>query len=583
MKTISSELAYFFRGRAKRNIKLLLFYVAFLVALVLAYAFLFRHFMWTIEGREYSFVAGLYWTITAMTTLGFGDITFTTDGGHVFSMVVTLSGVLFMLIILPFGAISLFIGPWMEERLRYRPPLELPEGTAGHVLLCGWDPVTRNVVEHLRSAGIPYALIESNYDAAARLEEEGYRVIYGIPTDRAVLERAGVDNARAVVANLSDTDNANLVLTVRAIAETPVLVIVTEGERVDLMKAAGAQEAIALREVMGGYMAVRSTTRGGTSHIVDSLGDLLFAEIPAHSTPFVGLTVGETAVRERIGASLIGIWERGHFSLPRPETRISAGDILMLAATESSLEALERLTGEAAGEDLVIVLGYGTVGKAAARYLERNEVPHVVVDTEFSHTAMAELCQIPERERVEDSPSDAAASRRTIRGDASRSSVLEEAGICEARGVIVTTNDDGTNLFLTLACRQLNPRIRIVARANREENVEEIYAAGADFVVSIASVGGSILANAIEGRRTIFFTEGIHIFWRPVPRALAGTTLRLAGIRASTGATVIAVQTGDDHPEVDISPETVLRGDQVLLMVGDPASEAAFSQRFPIA
>ena len=580
MKTLAAELAYFFRGHAKRNLKVLLLYVAFVVVLVLAYALLFRYLMWRLEGREYSLITGLYWTVTAMTTLGFGDITFYTESGHVFSMIVTLSGVLFLLIILPFGAISLFIAPWMEERLRYRPRLSLSDDARGHVIICGWNPVTRTVARNLQAAGLPYVTVESDYQQVARLDEEGVQVVYGIATDAEVLERVKVAQARALVANLSDTDNANLVLTVRSLCETPVVAVVTEAERVDLMEAAGANQAMALRDILGGYLAVRATTRGAMSHVVDSLGDLLFAEVPAHGTPFAGLTLAEASIRETTGASVIGIWERGRFTLPRPETRITVDMVLLIVGTRPSLENLERLACETSGEDLVIVIGYGTVGRSAAGYLARNNVPHILVEKEFEQIKPIDGCGLPDRPQEDLAGMGVSLVRKVVEGDASRRATLEEARIQEAMGAIVTTNDDGTNVFLTLACRQLNPRIRIVARANREENVSEIYAAGADFVVSYSSVGASMLTNAIEGRKTVFLTEGVHIFWRGVPGSLSGLTLARSRIRALTGATVIGVQEGDAEPDLAVGPETVLREGTTLLMVGSPSSETALSEHF---
>ena len=64
-----------------------------------------------------------------MTTLGFGDITFTSDTGRLFSMVVLLSGVVFLLVMLPFLFIRLFYAPWLEARVRMRAPREVPAGT----------------------------------------------------------------------------------------------------------------------------------------------------------------------------------------------------------------------------------------------------------------------------------------------------------------------------------------------------------------------------------------------------------------------------------------------------------------------
>ena len=55
-----------------------------------------------------------------MTTLGFGDITFTSDIGRLFSIVVLLSGVVFLLVMLPFLFIRLFYAPWLEARVRLR-------------------------------------------------------------------------------------------------------------------------------------------------------------------------------------------------------------------------------------------------------------------------------------------------------------------------------------------------------------------------------------------------------------------------------------------------------------------------------
>jgi hypothetical protein len=54
------------------------------------------------EGRQFSWITGFYWTLTVMSTLGFGDITFASDLGFVFSMIVLLSGIVFLLIMLPF-------------------------------------------------------------------------------------------------------------------------------------------------------------------------------------------------------------------------------------------------------------------------------------------------------------------------------------------------------------------------------------------------------------------------------------------------------------------------------------------------
>ena len=140
MKFSSSQLAYLIRNReARGNLRTLLKYVLTLLTLITLYAVVFHLIKVRVEGEQHSWITGFYWTLVVMTTLGFGDITFTSDVGRLFSIVVLLSGVVLLLVMLPFMFISLFYAPWLEARVRLRAPREVPEGTRGHVILTEYD------------------------------------------------------------------------------------------------------------------------------------------------------------------------------------------------------------------------------------------------------------------------------------------------------------------------------------------------------------------------------------------------------------------------------------------------------------
>ncbi|BCR04543.1 potassium transporter TrkA [Desulfuromonas versatilis] len=561
MKSLAAELAYFFRGRARQNLKVLLLYCAFLAGMILIYATLFRFLMWNLEGREFTFIAGVYWTITVMTTLGFGDITFHSDPGYIFAAVVTVSGVVFLLIILPFGLISLFLAPWIEHRLRYHPTLELPEETSGHVVIFGLDPITRTLIRKLQTRNIPFVVVTGAYETALRLEEEeGFRVVCGAPTDQKVLQGVRVGSARYLIANLSDPENANLCLTIRSFCKTPIACVVNEPEHAELLRLSGANQVIPLHKILGRYLATRATTRGALAHVIDSFGSLQIAEIPVHGTPFVGQTLEQAAIRQRTGLSVIGVWERGAFTTPSRETLLNPGALMVMAGTREQLEALEALTGEQSAEDLVFILGHGRIGCAAASFLDRKPVPFILVDQQANPDCAEHIPVI---------------------GDATGRGLLKQAGIEKAKGLIVTTNDDSTNIFLTLASRHSNPNIRIVARANREENVDQLYAAGADFVVSNASVGANILTNILESKESVFLTEGINVFRRPLPTALAGRTISDSRIRPQTGCSIVALELGEgEEPLIVPPPETLLEKGMGLILIGSPDQEAKFNQAF---
>jgi hypothetical protein len=101
------------------------------------YSVLF-HLLMLYEGRQYSWITGFYWTLTTMSTLGFGDITFTSDAGKIFSVVVLLSGIVFLLVMLPFTFIQFFYAPWLEEQNKARAPRS---GAGKHVRARDLSPI----------------------------------------------------------------------------------------------------------------------------------------------------------------------------------------------------------------------------------------------------------------------------------------------------------------------------------------------------------------------------------------------------------------------------------------------------------
>jgi len=142
MKFIPSQLAYLTTDReARTNLRALGKYLLFLAALAALYTVLFHVIKLNIEHEQHSWVTGLYWTLVVMSTLGFGDITFRTDLGRLFSIIVLMSGVVFLLVMLPFLFIRQFYAPWLESRMRLRAPREVRPDTSGHVIITEYDAV----------------------------------------------------------------------------------------------------------------------------------------------------------------------------------------------------------------------------------------------------------------------------------------------------------------------------------------------------------------------------------------------------------------------------------------------------------
>jgi len=565
MKFLGSQLAYLLSDRAQRaNLRGLLKSVGFLVALVTIYAVLFHAIKSSVEGEQHSWITGFYWTLVVMSTLGFGDITFTSDIGRVFSMVVLMSGVVFLLVMLPFLFVSLFYAPWLEARVRLRAPRRVPAGTAGHVIITEYDAIATGLIDRLRTAQIPYFVLEPDATQAARLTGEGVSVIAGENDSRATYEQLEAASALLLLANCEDTTNTNITLTSREVAPSlPIVAIVEEEASVDILQLSGATRVLPLKSQLGEHLANRVATGAAEAHVVGSIGELQIAELPARDTPFVGTTIREIGLRRQTGVNLVGFWERGRLRPAFPQATIQPDSVLVLAGNRPQMDAVNRLLPTRPGvSDLVLVVGAGKVGQAAAAALKRRRLTVHGVDR-----------QNDALETLGDSLDSAFA------GDAADRRVLERAGISRAASVLLTTNDDAMNIYLAVYCRRLNPEVRIVSRVTHERNVEAIHRAGADFVLSYTTLGIEAVMSLLRGREPVLLGEGVELISLPVPASLAGKPLGESGIGSRTGLSVVALQQGD-RLLTQLTAATILPAGGELLMLGSMEQRRAFGEAF---
>src|SRR4029077_14092073 len=140
------------------NIRLLLRFLLVLTLMVTVYSVLF-HILMVFERREHSWSTGLYWTLRVMSTWGFGAFTFTSALGRLFSIIVLLSGMVFLLILLPFTFIEFFYAPWMKAQSEGRALRQRLERRSGHVILTSYDPVSASLMRKLDDYGYPYVLL----------------------------------------------------------------------------------------------------------------------------------------------------------------------------------------------------------------------------------------------------------------------------------------------------------------------------------------------------------------------------------------------------------------------------------------
>ena len=151
-----------------------------------------------------------------------------------------------------------------------------------------------------------------------------------------------------------------------------------------------------------------------------------------------------------------------------------------------------------------VIIGGGRVGRATARAREDRGLDYCIVEQNADLAAKSEKC---------------------VLGNAAELTVLQQAGIERAPAAIITTHDDDMNVYLTIYCRRLRPDIQIISRVALERNISTLHRAGADFVMSYASLGANAAMNYLEHGQTLMVAEGLDVFKIRVPRSLAGKAI----------------------------------------------------------
>lgn len=511
------------------------------------------------EGQRHSWASAVYWTISTMTTLGYGDITFTSDGGRLFSMWVLVSGAGFILVLLPFFAIQYIVTPWLDRREAARAPRRVPDHLRGHVILVGLDAVTQTVAARAERSHVPAVVLLDDADEASTLRDQGFQVVVG-PLDLAdTYRKAGADRAILVASTLSDTRNTNVAFTVRQAAKQVAIAVTADKEAsVDVLELAGADHVLQLGASLGQEMAARVLGRRGRAHRIGNFGQTIIVEAALRDTPLVGLTLREAKHQMHAQVRILAIMRHGQLRPLEPEQRITPATVLILAGETQELASYEEQFGiQDRSEDPVLILGGGRVGRAAARALSEQDVPNTIVE------------QVPGRVN---------SRMNVVEGDAADRAVLQTAGLESASAVLVTPHDDDLNVYLTLYCRRLRPELQVVSRATHERNVATLYRAGADGVLSYATIGATAIWNRAGLSRRVVIAEGYELFLVPRPASLARLSVRNPEVHQRTGCHIVAVTESDGSLNYDA--ERIPTGEGQLLVLGDRHGERAFRRTY---
>jgi voltage-gated potassium channel len=211
--------------------------------------------------------------------------------------------------------------------------------------------------------------------------------------------------------------------------------------------------------------------------------------------------------------------------------------------------------------DHFIICGYGRVGRRVAEEFRAAKVPYVVID--FKEESVAAARQHEDL---------------LIEGNATDDADLRRAGIEHAAGIVVASDDDADNLYVSLSARNVRPDIQIVARASDAAAERKLLLAGADRVVLPYTAAGRAMANLVLKPQVMSFLDTVttatgpdlhmaEIEVDPTCRN-AGRSIRDIRVRHETGAMIVALRKRDGSFDTTPDPDAMIEAGDVVVGMG---------------
>jgi Trk K+ transport system NAD-binding subunit len=456
--------------RSSRRLALL---IIGLVAFLLLSALLYQIGMARLEGKPRTFLQSLEWAGETLSTTGYGaDARWSHPVMVIFVVAVQFAGVFLVFLIIP-----IFLLPFLEERFEEKVPRTAPPNLEGHVVIYGFAPTVETLLQRLAAHGVPALVLETNEERAREVMERQQAVVF-TRSDEDALDVCRLAQARALVANAEDQENAAIILRARQMGFTgDIFAFVENPTHRKPMELAGATAVYTPRHIVAaGLAAHASDNLSPRLPGLDQLDGIERREVRvAANSPFAGKTLRDA----HLPAAVVGIWNRSQLiTRCAADTVLEPGVVLELAGDPEALQQSAALLGCPLfhNDGPFLIAGFGEVGRKVHEL----------------------LCDVGEEVRVLERH---AGPNVDFVGDVLDSSVLERANVAGARALILALDSDDSTLFATVIVRDLAPDVPVIARVNHARNLANIHRAGADYALSIADISGQMLTARLLGGR----------------------------------------------------------------------------------
>ena len=521
------------------------------------------------EAKPLSWSEALLFVVESMATVGYGWLLpFSNDLTRILAIQIMLSGVVMIFIVVP-----LLLAPFLTSLLAPTPPRRTPHKLEGHMVVIGYDELTRSLIESLTISDHEIVIVEKDkalaLEIGSRFRRRAY-VIWGDYTDPSTLSAAHIANAAFTVISKDERLTANVVLAIRDTTNGKILAVVDKLSFERYLRYAGADYVLSPKNATGRILAHHTVINHGGDTVSDIPGldrlsidlidrgekDLRLINIPvATGCRAAGKSLAELNLFDRFGVAAQFLWKSGTFIANPDRSEILDGNtsVFLFGRADAIVAAIRSdFDTDGTTPSLAVIAGFGDVGASAYAELVHAGVTCVIVDSK-KHNLPHEVV-----------------------GNAEDEQVLRQAGIDEAQFCVVALNNDDVNIFTTLMARNLNPGIRILARANEPASVDKLYRAGADYVTLLPTIGAQIIGRIVLADLVTIILDlpdGNMVVMKHA--SSTGRTTTVEKVQNASGVRILGIEGRARTVVTPVPGEVIIPGDAVIA-----AGDAAQLKRF---
>lgn len=302
-----------------------------------------------IEGWE--FLDSLYMTVITITTVGYREVRDVSVEGRLFTIFIIFSGM---------GIIAYILGMAAQVMVDFQMKSLIGRTKLGwkmrsmknHYILCGFGRIGRVISRELKSAGVPFVVIEKDSEAKQYLEDQDIPYINDDSTSEDVLVEAGIEKAKGVI-SVVDSDANNLFITMSARGLNPDLFILARADEEHTekkLKRAGANKVV-MPYSIGGQKMARIITQPAVTDFLEfalynkemglEMGELRVSE----KSLIKNVALMDSGIRKDMDVIIVAIRKKsGEMKFnPSSQTRIEVGDTLISLGKSEDLKKLTKI------------------------------------------------------------------------------------------------------------------------------------------------------------------------------------------------------------------------------------------------